>query len=111
MMSYDLTAELRFSSLEGTQLSLEANTVVVEDEVMADLPVLTSGNQRLVGLCPSASSDAQASQPPVTIPDRNDSLVGPILLATASLLCPSESEISSKAFLTWYVAVYFLFPD
>lgn len=36
-----------------------ASTVVVEEEMMADLPVLPAGSQRLTTLHPSANLDAK----------------------------------------------------
>lgn len=70
--SHDHTAEFRFSSPESGGHSLGASTVVVEEEMMAALPVLTTGSQILIVLCSSDSLDAEGSQPPAAIPERHD---------------------------------------
>lgn len=72
------SAELRFSSPESVDYGLRASIVVVEERMMADIPVLTTGSQRRMVLCSHASLDAEGSQPPPTNPDGHDSLVGPI---------------------------------
>lgn len=45
-MSKGHTAEPRFSSSESTELRMGVITVMTEDEVMADFPVLTKASQR-----------------------------------------------------------------
>lgn len=86
MTSHDHTDKLRFSSPESSGHILGASIVVVEEEIMADFPVLTFSSQRTIVLCPSGSSDAEGSQPAATTLEGHDSLNGPII-ATLCILC------------------------
>lgn len=99
------SAEFRFSSAESADYGLRASRVVVEERMMADIPVLTTGSRRCMVLCPHASLDAEGSQPPPTTPEAHNNLVGPILLP------PRQSEAFSEALVICDLALHLVFPE
>lgn len=87
---------ITFSSPERAGHSLGAGTVVVEEEVAADPPALTTGTHTHVVLHPSGGLDAEGSQLPL-----QKGMTVLLVLCYCPPLYLRQAKTVSEAFVIW----------